>query len=68
MQLSKFLSLSVLIASSIGFMAEPSWGEEVGIRIRLGVKDRKNTVWSGSADVTPGKIDQVSGWRFQFSD
>jgi hypothetical protein len=68
MQLIKFLPLSVLIVSSIGLMAETSYGEEVGIRIRFGVKDKKNTVWSGSAEVAPGKIDQVSGWRFQFSD
>ena len=68
MQFIKLLPLSVLIASSIGFMVETSYGAEVGIRIRLGVKDKKNTVWSGSAEVAPGKIDQVSGWRFQFSD
>jgi hypothetical protein len=41
---------------------------EVGVRIRFGLKDQENTVWSGSAEVDSGRVDRISGWRFQFSD
>jgi hypothetical protein len=58
----------LLLALTLGFLTHTLSAEEVGIRVRLGVNDKTNTVWSGSAEVAPGKIESVSGWRFQFSD
>ena len=52
----------------LGCLSHTLTAEEVGIRVRLGVNDKTNTVWSGSAEVGPGTIESISGWRFQFSD
>ncbi len=41
---------------------------EVGVRIRFGLTDQSNTTWDGNASVAPGRVDSVSGWRFQQSD
>ncbi|MEW6303047.1 MAG: hypothetical protein AB1705_06225 [Verrucomicrobiota bacterium] len=41
---------------------------EVGVRIRFGLTDDSNTKWDGTASVSPGKIDSISGWRFQQTD
>ena len=58
----------LLPALAIGFLSHTLTAEDVGVRVRLGVNDKTNTVWSGSAEVGPGAIESISGWRFQFSD
>lgn len=41
---------------------------ETGVRIRFGLTDEGNTKWDGAVSVAPGRVDSISGWRFQQSD
>lgn len=41
---------------------------ETGVRIRFGLTDQGNTKWDGAVSVAPGRVDSISGWRFQQSD
>jgi hypothetical protein len=45
-----------------------SHAAETGVRIRFGLTDQGNTQWYGSVTVAPGRVDSISGWRFQLSD
>lgn len=42
--------------------------EEVGVLVRFGLTDHAPTVWDGSVSVSAGKVDTVTGWRFQMKD
>jgi hypothetical protein len=42
--------------------------EGFAIRILLGVTDREPVNWDGSIRVTPGRIVEVRGWRFDAND
>ena len=42
--------------------------DEVGVRVRFGLTDDSNRNWDGKAAVSPGRIDSISGWRFQQDD
>ncbi|MBI5769264.1 MAG: hypothetical protein HZA93_15830 [Verrucomicrobia bacterium] len=41
---------------------------ETGVRLRFGLTDQSNTKWDGTVSVSPGRVDSISGWRFQQSD
>ena len=36
--------------------------------IYLGLNDKESTVWDGSITVTPGEVQEVSGYRFEQKD
>jgi hypothetical protein len=36
--------------------------------IQLGLNDKESTVWDGSITVTPGEVQEVSGYRFEQKD
>lgn len=55
-------------ALAAGLTSPFALAEDIGVRIRLGISDKTNTVWSGSAEVNSGKIESITGWRFEFSD
>ncbi|MSU22609.1 MAG: hypothetical protein EXS32_02185 [Opitutus sp.] len=42
--------------------------DEAGVRLRFGLTDQGNTKWDGTVTVAPGRVDSISGWRFQQSD
>ena len=46
----------------------PAIADDVGIRLRLGVRDKEATDWSGTVAVAPGKVTLISGWRFAQQD
>ncbi len=41
---------------------------EVGLRIRFGLTDKESTKWDGSVTVQPGRVANLSGWRFEQAD
>jgi len=55
--------LALLIPLSAAIRAD-----EVGLLIRFGLTDKDSTVWDGSVAVSSGKVDTVTGWRFQQKD
>jgi hypothetical protein len=36
--------------------------------IQFGLNDKESTVWDGSITVTPGEVQEVSGYRFEQKD
>src|SRR5271165_5154172 len=42
--------------------------QAVAFRIRLGVGDTQSTDWSGSINVSSGRIESIQGWRFRGDD
>lgn len=42
--------------------------ERVGVKIRFGLTDTVPAEWDGVAEVEPGRIAEVRGWRFAGSD
>lgn len=42
--------------------------EQIGVRVRFGVRDRQTAPWDGSVSVSDGRLLNVDGWRFQQSD
>jgi hypothetical protein len=42
--------------------------DEVGVRLRFGLTDTSNTKWDGTVAVAPGRVESISGWRFQQAD
>ncbi len=58
------LRLALLLAASL----VPASAADVGVRLRFGLTDDSNTKWDGDARVAPGRVDSVSGWRFQQGD
>ncbi len=52
------LALTVSIASA----------EDVGLLIQFGLGDSEPTIWDGSITVTPGEVQEVSGYRFEQKD
>ncbi len=42
--------------------------DEVGLKLRFGVGDRQPAKWDGSITLSQGKVDWISGWRFQQTD
>lgn len=46
----------------------PLRADEVGVLVRFGLTDRTSTVWDGSVSVSQGKVDMLTGWRFQQKD
>jgi hypothetical protein len=56
------LLLVVLICHSA------SAAEQVGLRIRFGMKDKEPTDWSGKIGVSEGKVASIRGWRWNVGD
>jgi hypothetical protein len=56
------LSLLVLAAASAACAGE------AGVRIRFGLTDREPENWSGTVSVKPGRVVELSGWRFELTD
>ncbi len=42
--------------------------EDLGVRIRFGLKDDAPTEWNGKISVSPGKVVYLTGWRFEKGD
>jgi hypothetical protein len=40
----------------------------MAFRIRLGLKDAEPSDWSGTAEVSPGKVESIRGWRWAQGD
>ena len=59
---------ALLLCFALIFPFTFSHAAETGVRIRFGLTDQGNTKWDGTVSVTPGRVDQISGWRFQQSD
>src|SRR5437867_5222680 len=57
--------LAVLLLS---LAAGEALGDEIGIRVRFGLKDRSPTSWDGTVTVTPGRVALIGGWRFAATD
>ncbi|MFM7743791.1 MAG: hypothetical protein ACKO8X_09955, partial [Verrucomicrobiota bacterium] len=60
----RFLVILSLFLSASSFLG----AEEVGVLVRFGLTDHAPTVWDGSVSVSAGKVDMVTGWRFQMKD
>ncbi|MBM3892736.1 MAG: hypothetical protein FJ388_26760, partial [Verrucomicrobia bacterium] len=50
------------------FLVATANAAEVGLRIRLGLTDKSPTKWDGSIGVEPGRVAQITGWRFGAAD
>lgn len=59
--------LSLLCAASLG-MSLPCAAAEFAVLVKLGLKDKAATDWSGSVRVEGGEITQLQGWRFRGKD
>ncbi len=57
------LSCLLLLSVAAGLRAA-----EAGVRIRFGLTDQSNTTWDGTVSVSPGRVESISGWRFQQGD
>ena len=57
----KALLLCSALLSSLAFAD----AAETGLRIRFGLTDQGNTKWDGTVTVAPGRVESISGWRFQ---
>jgi Protein of unknown function (DUF3604) len=44
--------------------AHAAVADDIGLRLRFGLNDKEATDWSGTVAVAPGKVTQISGWRF----
>ncbi|MEQ1859966.1 MAG: DUF3604 domain-containing protein [Chthoniobacteraceae bacterium] len=42
--------------------------DDIGIKLRFGIKDKEATDWSGTVAVAPGSVTLISGWRFAQQD
>ncbi len=60
----KALLLCSALLSSLAFAD----AAEAGLRIRFGLTDQGNTKWDGTVTVAPGRVESISGWRFQQGD
>ncbi|MFM8905266.1 MAG: hypothetical protein ACKOIB_08500, partial [Verrucomicrobiota bacterium] len=58
------LTALVLLISCVPLLR----ADEVGVLVRFGLTDRTSTVWDGSVSVSQGKVDMLTGWRFQQKD
>ena len=61
---TRWLVLSVALAALC--LAGVQAGEpEFGLLVRMGLRDKEATDWSGSIAVQGGKVARLEGWRFQ---
>ncbi len=58
----KLLLLPFLLLGGIASAADSA------LLIHLGLNDKESTVWDGSITVTPGEVQEVSGYRFEQKD
>lgn len=61
MRILPVLALLIPLAAAIR-------ADEVGLLVRFGLTDKEPAVWDGSVSVSAGKVDSVTGWRFQLKD
>lgn len=59
---------SLLSCLALTCLALAAPAHEVGVRLRFGLTDQGNTKWDGTVTVAPGRVDSISGWRFQQDD
>jgi len=58
----KRLLFSLLLSTTLAS------AEDVGVLIQFGLGDAESTVWDGSITVTPGEVQEISGYRFEQKD
>ncbi|OYW75203.1 MAG: hypothetical protein B7Z37_14350 [Verrucomicrobia bacterium 12-59-8] len=58
----KLLLLSLILLGSFASAADTE------LLIHLGLNDKASTVWDGSITVTPGEVQEISGYRFEQKD
>ena len=58
----KLLLLPLILLGSLASAADSE------LLIQLGLNDKESTVWDGSITVTPGEVQEVSGYRFEQKD
>jgi hypothetical protein len=72
--LSIFLLIAVALAAVSLYSQRSNNGAErrmpagASFRIMLGVTDKEETSWDGSAAVSPGVVESTRGWRFTDGD
>src|SRR5262245_11753459 len=59
---------AVVALTVISALASIATAADVGVRIRFGLMDKEPATWDGTVNVKPGKVVQISGWRFEQTD